>query len=109
MNILVLAYQLSPTKGSEYSVAWNYVQRMSKYHHLTVIYGVSGTHLGDCSEMKNYIKEKGGIHNVVFIDVQPNKWVNLLNWCNRHNFLIILLFCISRMAKAGIWDCEKVA
>lgn len=86
MNILVLAYQLSPTKGSEYSVAWNYVQRMSKYHHLTVIYGVSGTHLGDCSEMKNYIKEKGGIHNVVFIDVQPNKWVNLLNWCNRHNF-----------------------
>ena len=38
-NILVLAYQLSPTKGSEYSVAWNYVTRMSKYNRLTVLYG----------------------------------------------------------------------
>lgn len=85
-NILVLAYQLSPTKGSEYSVAWNYVSRMSKYNRLTVLYGVSGTHLGDCEEMEEFAKTKG-LPNVTFICVKPNKWTNVLNWCNRHNFL----------------------
>lgn len=85
-NILVLAYQLSPTKGSEYSVAWNYVARMSKYNRLTVLYGVSGTHLGDCDEMEEFAKTKG-LPNVKFVCVKPNRWTNTLNWCNRHNFL----------------------
>ena len=85
-NILVLAYQLSPTKGSEYSVAWNYVIRMSKYNRLTVLYGVSGTHLGDCDEMEEFAKTKG-LPNVTFVCIKPNRWTNALNWCNRHNFL----------------------
>lgn len=85
-HILVLAYQLSPTKGSEYSVAWNYVTRMSKYNHLTVLYGVSGTHLGDCDEMEEFAKTKG-LPNVTFVCIKPNRWTNALNWCNRHNFL----------------------
>ena len=46
MNILVLAAFISPTKGSEYSVAWNYVKHMSKYNNLTVVYGASGDVLG---------------------------------------------------------------
>lgn len=66
MNILVLAYQASPTKGSEYSVAWNYVTRMSKYHQLTVFYGVSRKHLGDCYEMEEFAKTKG-LQNVIFV------------------------------------------
>lgn len=85
-NILILAYQLSPTKGSEYSVAWNYVKRMSKYNHLTVLYGVSGDHLGDTEEMEQYASEIG-IKNVEFIVVKPDKITNMLNWCNRHNIL----------------------
>lgn len=85
-HILILAYQLSPTKGSEYSVAWNYVTRMSKYNKLTVLYGVSGEHLGDCDEMEEFAKSTG-LPNVTFICVKPNKWTNMLNWCNRHNFL----------------------
>ena len=58
IHILVLAYAISPTRGSEYSVAWNYVTRMSKYHKLTVLYGCSGSHIGDCKEMEKYIVEK---------------------------------------------------
>lgn len=85
-HILVLAYQISPTKGSEYSVAWNYVVQMSKYTHLTVLYGVSGKHMGDCDEMQEFAKIRG-LPNVTFICVKPNKWTNTLNWCNRHNFL----------------------
>ena len=45
-HILVLAYMLSPYKGSEFSVAWNYVTEMSKDNNLTVLYGISGKHMG---------------------------------------------------------------
>lgn len=85
-NLLILAFALSPTKGSEYSVAWNYVTHMSKYYRLTVLYGVSGTHLGDCDEMEEFTKTKG-LPNVTFVCIKPNRWTNALNWCNRHNFL----------------------
>ncbi len=37
-KILVLAYMLSPYKGSEYSVAWNYVSYMSKQNDLVVLF-----------------------------------------------------------------------
>jgi len=57
MNILILAYLLSPSKGSEYSVAWNYVTHMSKKNNLTVLYGASGNQMGDCDEMEDYIKQ----------------------------------------------------
>ena len=85
-NILVLAYQISPTKGSEYSVAWNYVTRMAKSNRITVLYGVSGKHMGDTKEMDHYADEVG-IKNVRFICVKPNQWTNALNWCNRHDIL----------------------
>jgi glycosyltransferase involved in cell wall biosynthesis len=85
-KILVLAYMISPTKGSEYSVAWNYVTHMSKYCNLTVLYGASGEHMGDCEEMECFVTEKG-MENVRFVCVKPNKWTDILNWCNRHGFM----------------------
>ena len=85
-SILVLAYAISPTKGSEYSVAWNYVRHMSKHCRLTVLYGVSGEHMGDCEEIRNFVAE-GGLTNVKFVCVEPSGWANLLNWCNRHGFM----------------------
>ena len=57
-KILVLAYAISPTRGSEYSVAWNYVQEMSKDNKLTVLYGASGDYMGDCEEMENYVNQQ---------------------------------------------------
>lgn len=38
MNILLLASAVSPYKGSEYSVAWNYLKYMSHQHKLFVVY-----------------------------------------------------------------------
>lgn len=84
-NILVLAYAISPTKGSEYAVAWNYVTRMSKYNKLTVIYGCSGYEMGDFDEMLAYLS-KHTVKNVTFIPVLPNKKAYLLNTANRNNF-----------------------
>lgn len=86
MNILILAYLLSPSKGSEYSVAWNYVTHMSKKNNLTVLYGASGNQMGDCDEMEDYIKQNP-IPNVCLIPIYPNKLANILNWPNRHHVL----------------------
>lgn len=85
-HILVLAYQCSPSRGSEYSVAWNYVIHMAKYHKLTVLYGTSGEHMGDNREMEEYLGEH--VHpNMEFVYVKPSRWTNALNWFNRHGLL----------------------
>lgn len=82
MKILLLAYQVSPYRGSEYSVAWNYIKYMSKDNELIVLYGVSDEHLGEINEMEEYLK-KNIVKNVEFIAVHANKKIERLNWLNR--------------------------
>lgn len=50
-RIALITYDISPTRGSEASVSWNFVTKMSRYVHLIVVYG-----RGD-SEIDNYIAE----------------------------------------------------
>lgn len=90
-NILVLAYMLSPSMGSEYSVAWNYVTHMSRNNRLTVLYGVSGEHMGDCSEMEAYVRLHP-LPNVNFIPVYPNRMATALNWFNLHGLLVYTFY-----------------
>ena len=71
-DILVLAYAVSPIRGSEYSVAWNYVTQMSKYNRLTVLYGCAGEHMGDFEEMIDYIRCMTITQNV-----DPSIYLNL--------------------------------
>ena len=73
-KILVMAYAISPNKGSEFSVAWNYVKNMSEENDLTVLYGMSDNHMGEMATMELYIKENP-ISQVKFI---PLSLINLL-------------------------------
>lgn len=82
-----MAYAISPYRGSEYAVAWNYVAHMSKYHRLTVVYGASGNHMGDVVEMEEYARSHT-MANVRFIAVKPDKLARALNWPNRHGFFV---------------------
>lgn len=82
-----MAYAISPYRGSEYAVAWNYVMHMSKYHRLTVVYGASGNHMGDVVEMEEYAHSHA-VANVRFIAVKPDKLARVLNWPNRHGFFV---------------------
>lgn len=86
-KILVLAYAISPTRGSEYSVAWNYVINMSKDNELVVLYGTSDSHIGDFVELKKYLKTSL-VPNVRFVEVQPSKLTMLLNYLNRRNIFV---------------------
>lgn len=90
-KILVMAYMLSPYKGSEFSVAWNYVTNMSKENDLTVLYGISGKHMGECKETEDYIN-KHPIAGVKLVPVYPNRLANLLNWLNRHDVFVYTFY-----------------
>jgi len=80
-NILISAYAISPSKGSEYGAAWNTVMNLSTRHKLWVIYGMSDDHMGDTQTMRAYLSENK-MANVNFVEVQPGffaKTINLLN------------------------------
>lgn len=101
-----MAYAISPFRGSEYAVAWNYVTYMSKENDLTILYGMSDNHMGETHTLDKFLKENSFPH-VRFIEIKPNKLANLLNWPNRHNLLVYTFYyafaewqkCAYKMAK----------
>lgn len=101
-----MAYAISPFRGSEYAVAWNYVTYMSKENDLTILYGMSDNHMGETHTLDKFLKENSLPH-VRFIEIKPNKLANLLNWPNRHNLLVYTFYyafaewqkCAYKMAK----------
>lgn len=62
-KIALITYDISPTRGSEASVSWNFVSQMSRHVHLTVVYGCNDTEIAD------YVKAHP-IENVRWIPVQ---------------------------------------
>ena len=72
-RIIVIAYQLHYSKGSECSTAWEYINHVSKRNELTVLYGTSGSHhaVGDTMEMEEWCKNNT-LNNVNFIPVHPS-------------------------------------
>ena len=84
-TILLLAYAVSPTRGSEYSVGWNYVVELSKLNTVHLICGASGEHLGDTIELEAYLKQNP-IKNVYLHIVKPNKSIEFINSFNKKGF-----------------------
>ena len=70
-TIVVIAYQMHHKFGSEYSLAWNYVNNMSKNNRLIVLYGTCDGHhkIGNVREFENYISDNP-VPNVDFIAVR---------------------------------------
>ena len=66
LKIIALTYSISPIRGSEYSVGWNYVSRMSKHYDIYCIYGLAGDHMGDLQEIES-IKDKEEFKNINFV------------------------------------------
>lgn len=87
MKIIIITYPVSPFRGSEYSVSWNYITEMSKYHELFVLYGTSGNGLGNVSELQEWLKNNE-LKNVHFINVQmpKNKLSYFLAFCRKLNY-----------------------
>ncbi|HEX8019330.1 glycosyltransferase family 4 protein [Mucilaginibacter sp.] len=81
-NILISAYAISPSKGSEYGAAWNTVMNLSTRHKLWVLYGMSDDHMGDTQTMRRYLLENK-VDNVTFIEVQPGFFARTINLLNK--------------------------
>lgn len=78
-TIIVIAYQLHYSKGSECAVAWDYVKHLSRDNRLIVLYGSSAGHhdIGNTADMDEYIKSNP-MKNVRFVPVKPSSPSN--NW-----------------------------
>ena len=104
-NILVLAYQISPIRGSEYSVAWNYITEMSKDNKLVVLYGASGNHMGDFDNFDSYINSKEYI-NIRFLAIKPNIIANILNILNKKKWFVYAFYFAYRIWQ---WQAYKIS
>lgn len=62
-KIVLITYDISPSRGSEASVSWNFVTKMSRHVHLTVIYGRGDSEIDDYTSMHP-------IENVEWIGIQ---------------------------------------
>lgn len=76
-TILVVAYAISPSRGSEYSVGWNYITHMSKKNKIIVLYGCAGEHMGHFSDLDDQFEP--GQQNIQFIRVEPSFWARVAN------------------------------
>ncbi len=85
-KVLLLAYAVSPQRGSEYAVAWNHITWMSQYCELTVLYGAAGAHMGDLEELADPMLFKL-LPSVKFVPVPPPLLARLLNAANRRGWL----------------------
>jgi len=81
-TILVLAYSISPVRGSEYAVGWNYITHMARDNDLIVLYGLAGDHMGDIEEVER-IPPRMFDGRVTFIPVLPDIRARIANYLNR--------------------------
>src|SRR5688572_14950586 len=95
-KVLVLAYMISPSRGSEYSVAWNFVTHMSAHCELTVLYGASGAHLGDTAELQHHVRSHP-MPKVRFIAVPPTWPTRLLNTANERGWFSYTFYFAYRL------------
>ena len=61
-TIALITYDISPYRGSEASVSWNYVWNMRHTNKLIVIYGKGK------KEIERFIAENGSVENVEFVN-----------------------------------------
>jgi glycosyltransferase involved in cell wall biosynthesis len=80
-TILLLAYSVSPMRGSEFAVGWDFITHMAREHDIIVLYGVAGEHMGDFEEMAG-VTVPGE-----FVPVAPGRLARWFNAPNRAGFL----------------------
>jgi glycosyltransferase involved in cell wall biosynthesis len=86
LNILVLAYAVSPIRGSEYSVAWNHINNISIFSNVHLFFGMAGDHMGDNTELTPDIVNKCA-SRIYFNFVETPKISKAINFFNRINVL----------------------
>lgn len=106
-NIIIITYQCSPFRGSEYSVAWNHILKMSADNKITVLYGTSGNHMGDFEEMNKFLINNC-VENVKFIQIAPSKLTRALNVLNVKNIFNYSFYLAYNAWHRQVYDYVKI-
>ena len=84
-RLVVIAYQINSKRGSEYSVAWNFLKYMSQIKSFELIFGTTGNHLGHLDEsIEDY---KSLFPNIKFTYKTPSSYALAINYLNRIGLL----------------------
>ncbi len=109
-RVLVLAYMVSPVRGSEYAVAWNYVEAMRAHCDLTVLYGCAGQHMGDVTDFPqpNFIDRRAS-GDVTFHFVPEPPLARRLNTLNRRGILTYSFYLAYRIwHRAALTEARRL-
>ncbi|OJW16843.1 glycosyltransferase [Mucilaginibacter sp. 44-25] len=108
-KLLISAYAISPTRGSEYAAAWNTVMHLAGEHDLWVLYGMSDDHMGDTQTLRQYI-ENNPLPGARFIEVEAGwvaKTINLLNKAGLGWFFYLAYYIWQKQALKVAQDLIK--
>jgi hypothetical protein len=97
ITILVHTWWFSRYKGSEFSVAYNFVTEMSRYHHLYVIVESCSYQFGDYSEFSEY-----SIENCEFIFIKPDFLTRFFDLLHKHGTSVIAAW--SSYLAFNLWE-----
>lgn len=104
-KVALIAYSCSPVRGSEYSVAWNYITKMHEIVELDVYLGAAGEHLGDFEELK-YASED--IHQRVnFVKVKPNMFSRAINYFNKRKIFTYAFYIAYKFWHKSVFNIIK--
>ena len=109
LRVLALAYLISPVRGSEYAVAWNYVQAMREHCDITVLYGSAGPHMGDVDDFgkSNFVDTEG--QPVSFRLVPQSPLARWLNGLNRRGILTYTFYlAFNAWHRSAVREAEKL-
>ena len=110
LRVLVLAYMISPVRGSEYAVAWNYVETMRAHCDLTVLYGAAGPHMGDVTDFPSpSFVDRRAPGDVTFRFVPEPPLARRLNALNRRGILTYSFYLAYRIwHRAALAEAKRL-
>lgn len=110
LRVLVLAYLISPIRGSEFAVAWNYVRTMRSHCDLTVLYGSAGEHMGDVTDfaVPSFLDQsEPGEVRLHFVPEPP--FARRLNALNRRGILTYSFYLAYRVwHRAALTEAKRL-
>ncbi|RFZ92819.1 glycosyltransferase [Mucilaginibacter conchicola] len=106
-KLLISAYAISPTRGSEYAAAWNTVTHLAAEHELWVLYGMSDNHMGDTQTLKGYI-EDNPMRHVHFVEVRAGWLAKAINLLNKAGFGWFFYFAYYLWQKRALRAAQEI-
>lgn len=106
-HVLISAYALSPTLGSEYGVAWNFITRLSRDFRLTVLYGTGGSRMGVPLMLTDQNLAELELDTKI-IQIKPNAFTRFLDLLNHKVTNFFFPFALSQYQRTVLSTAANI-